>query len=322
MKIAINFIIILLKKCIEKDSVKMIAPVRFCGNYSKNEEVIKIPSWVNEPYRKQRQQRLQTQLKEDEFVQNSKAQKHSKNVSKNIFSMQQLAAIGAATLAMAGMVVVPSAVKNSSKEQNEPASSVVVEVPTPIAEPQIEEIPIETVEEKYNIPDFEINLTDEQKASLDSFLQNWAENKDIYEQVASKTNVPAELVAAIHWRESGGNFNAYLHNGTKIGEALDTINGPKVFYSWQDSALDALTNYGGNPDNIIQDDFQSYCDYAEHYNGMGYSKYHDMNSPYVWAGTNLYTSGKYVQDGSFDPNTVDRQLGVAVMLKTLLENNG
>jgi lysozyme family protein len=28
-------------------------------------------------------------------------------------------------------------------------------------------------------------------------------------------------------------------------------------------------------------------------------------SPYVWAGTDQYQSGKYVRDGVYDPNVVD-----------------
>ena len=307
----------------------MITPIKFSGNYVKKEDVIDVPSWVNEPYKRKRQEnktKVHNRTMSDVYIARGKA--HNKTKHKH-FSIEQLAAIGAATLAMAGIAKATPLIIQTGAKEGKPSTSTVEETPTvSIEEPVeiieepieiIEEIPIETMEYKYNIPDFEINLSDEQAMSLENFIENWQENKKIYEQVASKTNVPAELIAAIHWRESGGNFDAYLHNGTKIGETLDTINGSKIFYSWQDSALDALTNYGGNPDNIIQDDFQSYCDYAEHYNGMGYSKYHNMNSPYVWAGTNLYSSGKYVQDGNFDPNKVDRQLGVAVMLKTLLE---
>ncbi len=309
----------------------MITPIKFYGNYTRtNENTIEIPSWVNEPYRRQRQQRMQNIQKQvySRQIETNKPYKYTRKTSsknKNSISVKQLAAIGAATLAMAGIVLIPKTTKTNDRKENT-TSNIVVEIPaekseTP-KEAQIEiteEKPIETIEEKYNMPDFEINLSDEQKISLENFLNNWYENKEIYEQIENQTNVPKELIAAIHWRESGGNFETYLHNGTKIGETLDTFYGPKVFYSWQDSALDALCNYGGNPDNIIKDDFQSYCDYAEHYNGMGYSKYHNINSPYVWAGTDKYTSGKYTQDGSFDPYTTDRQLGVAVMLKALFE---
>lgn len=51
---------------------------------------------------------------------------------------------------------------------------------------------------------------------------------------------------------------------------------------------------------------------------MGYAN-KGLPSPYVWAGTSNYEKGKYVADGKFDPNYVDQQLGVAVMLRTLLE---
>ena len=307
----------------------MITPIRFCANYAKKDNAIEIESWINEPYRRKRQQMAKQAIQSDVYIKelkNTTAPRHSrKNAStknKNTVTLKQLAAIGAATLALAGVTFVPRITRGERTEE-QPSSSIVVEVPTStselIEEEIVETVPTLSLEEQYNIPDFEINLSEEQQASLESFIDNWHENRERYEQVSKQTNVPAQLIAAIHWRESGGNFGTYLHNGTKIGESLDTINGPKIFNSWEESALDALVNYGGNPDNIIQDDFQSYCDYAEHYNGMGYSKYHNINSPYVWAGTDKYTSGKYVQDGSFDPNTTDRQVGVAVMLKTLLE---
>ena len=38
----------------------------------------------------------------------------------------------------------------------------------------------------------------------------------------------------------------------------------------------------------------------------------------IYAGTTNYTGGKYVADGVYDPNYVDKQLGVALMLKALM----
>ena len=54
------------------------------------------------------------------------------------------------------------------------------------------------------------------------------------------------------------------------------------------------------------------------YNGTGYSDYYNMNSPYVWAGTDKYTCGKYVEDGKFDPYCVDQQPGGAVLLSEIM----
>src|SRR6185369_1832675 len=51
----------------------------------------------------------------------------------------------------------------------------------------------------------------------------------------------------------------------------------------------------------------------EKYNGLGYAA-KGVPSPYIWAGTNQYQSGKYVRDHVYDPNAVDTQLGCAGLL--------
>jgi hypothetical protein len=54
----------------------------------------------------------------------------------------------------------------------------------------------------------------------------------------------------------------------------------------------------------------------EQYNGLGYA-YKGLPSPYVWSGTDQYTKGKYIRDKVFDPNVVDKQLGVAGLIRSL-----
>lgn len=166
--------------------------------------------------------------------------------------------------------------------------------------------------------DFEVNLSDIQEYELDAFKKNWEENKDKYEAVEEATGMPAELIAAIHWREGSGNFNTYLHNGQQLGQTTTYVPKGIYFEDWTEAAIDAVTNYGTPLSDIDPSDIQTYYDYAEHYNGMGYAN-KGLPSPYVWAGTDNYEKGKYVADGQFDPNYVDQQLGVAVMLKALLE---
>jgi len=57
---------------------------------------------------------------------------------------------------------------------------------------------------------------------------------------------------------------------------------------------------------------------AERFNGMGYrSERIKINSPYIWSGTDLYTSGKYVSDGKYRGDVVDKQAGIAAVLKYL-----
>lgn len=180
----------------------------------------------------------------------------------------------------------------------------------------------EKTEKEYSVSDFDfdfdMNLSGVQENELEAFKKNWEENKDKYEAVEEATGMPAELVAAIHWREGSGNFNTYLHNGQQLGQTTTIVPKGIYFEDWTAAAIDAVTNYGSDLSSIDPDDISTYYDYAEHYNGMGYAN-KGLPSPYVWAGTSNYQSGKYVADGQFDPNYVDQQLGVAVMLRALLE---
>ena len=152
---------------------------------------------------------------------------------------------------------------------------------------------------------FTENLSARQQSELSQFKANWEQNKSRYQSVSAQTGVPAELIAAIHWREASGSFNARLHDGGSLAG----------YSSWEAAAVNALTenSYG----NINMNDITTWYDFAERYNGLGYRN-KGVSSPYVWAGTTNYTSGKYVADGVYDAGYVDQQLGVAVMLKALL----
>lgn len=46
----------------------------------------------------------------------------------------------------------------------------------------------------------------------------------------------------------------------------------------------------------------------EIYNELGYYKNNRVN-PYLYSGTNVYISGKYIADDVCDPNAVDNQVG-------------
>lgn len=144
-----------------------------------------------------------------------------------------------------------------------------------------------------------------------------------YEAVSSKTDVPWDVIGVIHYRESSGSFAGVLHNGQKIiGTGKKTTIVPKgrgPFSSWENAAVDALLNcppYAGkNKDWSIA----GTLDILERYNGLGYRN-RGLPSPYLWAGTDQYVSGKYFADGKYDPNYVDSQLGVAPLLMKIREN--
>lgn len=148
-------------------------------------------------------------------------------------------------------------------------------------------------------------------------------NRSRYEAVSKSTGVPWDVIGVVHYRESSGDFAGALHNGQKIiGTGKVTTIVPKgrgPFTTWEQAAIDALMNCapfaGKNKDWSIA----GTLDILERYNGLGYRK-KGLSSPYLWAGTDQYVKGKYVADGKYDPNHVDKQLGVAALLLKLRED--
>lgn len=138
-------------------------------------------------------------------------------------------------------------------------------------------------------------------------------SKSRYESVSIQTGLDWEFIAALHYRESSLDFQACLHNGDPLpGPTKNVPRGRGPFRSWEESAVDALKF-----DNILPvNDIESLLKAAESYNGLGYRK-KGIYSPYLWAGTNHYSKGKYIGDGVYGDDAVDKQLGVAVILKEL-----
>jgi len=162
-------------------------------------------------------------------------------------------------------------------------------------------------------------LTAAQKNDLKSFYENWEKNKAKYQAVADKTGIPAELVAALHWRESTGDFGTYLHQGDPLGKkAVHVPKNIPLFHTWEPAAEHALDMKKWLRDKLKIDkntkDLAALATYAEYYNGLGYH-YKGKPSPYVWSGTDQYSRGKYVADGRYNRRVKDRQLGVAAMVQ-------
>lgn len=136
-----------------------------------------------------------------------------------------------------------------------------------------------------------------------------------YQAVEKRTGVPWWFIAVVHEREASQRWDRSLAQGDPWN--AKSIHVPKnrgPFNSWEDAAYDALVNCP--PYAARNKDWSPGGALAmlEKYNGLGYFR-KGVPSPYIWAGTNQYTRGKYVRDGVYDPNTVDTQLGVAGLLK-------
>ncbi|CAN5326868.1 hypothetical protein BH09VER1_BH09VER1_48960 [soil metagenome] len=136
--------------------------------------------------------------------------------------------------------------------------------------------------------------------------------------------VPAPIVFTFHGRESSWDFGAHLHEGSPLTHRTrDIPRGrplhPDPPYTFEQSAEDAL--YILKHENQVNwRNLGAALQAMEAYNGLGYQRYHpSIPSPYLWAGTTLYTRGKYVRDGRFSAVTVDSQLGCAAILKRMKE---
>lgn len=158
---------------------------------------------------------------------------------------------------------------------------------------------------------------------MKQFIKHYKANKSRYENVANQVDLPAILIAAIHWREGSGNFGTYLHQGDPLGKkAVHWPNNIPIFYKWEPAAVHAL-NMKKKIKALFKvskdtNDLAALASYAEYYNGLGYHKYHkDVATPYAWSGTDQYSSGKYVADGKFSHKAKDKQLGVASMVAQL-----
>lgn len=68
----------------------------------------------------------------------------------------------------------------------------------------------------------------------------------------------------------------------------------------------------------LADDPDPMCVLFRRFVRIGYAS-RGRPSPYIWAGTDQYVSGKYVRDGVYDPNAVDQQLGCAGMLLAMMQ---
>jgi lysozyme family protein len=164
-------------------------------------------------------------------------------------------------------------------------------------------------------------MTPQQKSDLEKFQKNYWNNYERYQAVGKDAGVPPSMVAALHWRESSGNFGTYLHQGDPLGKpATHVPTDIPVFQKdeWDKAAAHALKmkKWDKCKEELGLDekttDRAKMAAFSERYNGLGYHN-KGVNSPYVYSGTDSYTSGKYIADGTYSATTVDKQLGVITL---------
>ena len=150
-------------------------------------------------------------------------------------------------------------------------------------------------------------------------------NRDRYEAVGTPLSIPWHFIGVIHNMESSLRFDRHLHNGDPL--TARTVHVPAGRpaggdppFTWEASATDALELQG--LDKVTDWSFPALLYQIEKYNGFGYRNHHpEVLSPYLWSGSNHYTSGKFVADGKFDPDAISKQCGAAVILRSMADQN-
>ncbi|WP_299815114.1 peptidoglycan-binding protein [uncultured Roseibium sp.] len=148
-------------------------------------------------------------------------------------------------------------------------------------------------------------------------------NQHRYAKAVDGTTVPWWFIAIVHAMECSLRFDQHLHNGDTL--TARTVRIPKDRpaagsppFSWEESARDAMEY-----DRLlgIKDwSLESALYHWHRYNGINNEyKRRGIPTPYLWSGCRHYKKGKYVKDGVFDPEAVSKQVGAAVLLKTLIE---
>lgn len=164
----------------------------------------------------------------------------------------------------------------------------------------------------------------EHASSVSLILGRITQARPRYEAVVQGLGtIPWAFVACIHQMEAGGRFTGHLHNGNPLtartvqvpaGRPTD-VDPP---FTWEQSAQDALK----------MKNLHKWTDWSvpgilyrmEGYNGFGYRLHHpEVATPYLWSYSNLYSGGKYVADGKWDPSAISKQAGAAVILKRMVE---
>ncbi|NJO64539.1 MAG: hypothetical protein HC836_42280 [Richelia sp. RM2_1_2] len=161
---------------------------------------------------------------------------------------------------------------------------------------------------------------------IDKCIFRTLKNKEKYEfiQNQKKNGLPWFVIAGLHERESTQNFNKHLHEGSPLSKKTQYIPKGRLPdkpppYTWEESAFDALYTLKKLHKHDWQD-LELMLELIEKYNGLGYRK-REINSPYLWSGTTIYERGKYIADGKFSYVAVDKQIGVAALLKRMEERD-
>jgi lysozyme family protein len=184
-----------------------------------------------------------------------------------------------------------------------------------------------------------MTIRPERRAQLERATAKVLRGKSRYLAVERITGVPWFVTGLEHYREADCDFACHLHNGDNghpDAQGRLTVRTHQVPpgrpksdppWTWEESARDALSIDGLDKVDWAVEPIARLLYMTEKFNGLGYFG-HNVNSPYVWAGSNHYGDpndpeqhGKFTGDHQFSSGVIDSQLGCAPLLAVLMEQD-
>jgi lysozyme family protein len=147
-------------------------------------------------------------------------------------------------------------------------------------------------------------------------------HRDEWAEVTAKTGVPRLWGIASFERESSSNYSCSPAQGDpwdKVSVHVPRGLGP--YADWGDSCVAAYDIDKLDAVGAPNWTWTRACYEGELYNGFG-PRAHGRHTGYLWSWTNIYTGGKYVADGQWDPDVKDQQCGMVPMMAAMLHLDG
>jgi lysozyme family protein len=164
------------------------------------------------------------------------------------------------------------------------------------------------------------SIPPEKEAKLDREIEKLLSGRSRYEELGNRLKIPWYFIGILHGVEADFDFGTHLHNGDPL--TARTVNGPvgrprdgNPPFSWEESASDYLELRGITKSTRWGLGEMLYK--LERIDGLGYRQY-KINSPFLWACTNHYTKGKFLNH-EFAPTAVVEYCGGAAILKKLVD---
>jgi lysozyme family protein len=160
------------------------------------------------------------------------------------------------------------------------------------------------------------------KEKADKAAQGIIAGKGQYQAVANATGVPWFVIGLIHQMESDRNFKTHLHNGDPLTSRTTNVPSGRPAagqppFSWPDSAIDALRSHKLH--EITAWPLPRIAFELERYNGFRSRTEHNIETPYLWSGTNHYSQGKFIRDNVWSDTAVSKQTGALAILRSLVQ---